>query len=241
MTLRPDEAFVLDRLVAHFGGPQVATGWEGEDPPDIYLTVTNSTVAVEITQLTPVVLKPDGTVENHLSQDLFGVRLLDDLDKEYRDKLGADALLVHLRTPVTRPRQFKKSIRRILDSLVSAGRLPETWQEFNVEGEEVGFIRVPPHSDDGKRITGFVENMDSNSNIDANAAVILGNRLEIKERICGGMAWTGKRWLALLNRYWLADEHTYDHAYRGMGFLHGFSKVLLISESGVVHELSRST
>lgn len=43
MSLRPDEVFVLDRLVSHFGGSSSASWHEGEDLPDAYLTVKERT------------------------------------------------------------------------------------------------------------------------------------------------------------------------------------------------------
>ena len=45
MSLRPDEPFVLNRLVVYVGGPKVAFGREGKDPPDAYLKIGRNTVA----------------------------------------------------------------------------------------------------------------------------------------------------------------------------------------------------
>ena len=49
MTLKPTEEFVKDRLIKHFGS-NIAKSQEGEDPPDIYLTINNKKIAVEVKQ-----------------------------------------------------------------------------------------------------------------------------------------------------------------------------------------------
>ena len=49
--VRPDEEFVGRALVAFFGGPSNAAMSEGDDPPDLYLSVSGTRVGVEVTRL----------------------------------------------------------------------------------------------------------------------------------------------------------------------------------------------
>ena len=71
--MRRDEKFVGDALVAFFGGPSCASVSDGEDPPDLYLTVGVSRVGVEVTQLSQFTFEPDGTLGNRTTQDSFGL------------------------------------------------------------------------------------------------------------------------------------------------------------------------
>ena len=82
--MRRDEKFVANALVEFFGGPLSVSAAEGEDPPDLYLTIGASRVAVEVTRLSQFTLEPDGTLGNRATQDSFGIRLIDDLN----DKIG---------------------------------------------------------------------------------------------------------------------------------------------------------
>lgn len=240
MGLRPDEIFVTNCLVNYFGGSDVVTVNDGDDPPDVYLTIGESAIAVEISQLTPVMILSDGSIENRTTPDISGISLLDKLDQEFREQLNSVSLLIHLKLPVPNYNEFKKGLRNTLISLISAS-IPDQWQEYDVAGNMVGVTRTETNLNSEKRIIGFVENIYSNPSIAMNAEAILLNRIETKELICSEISWTGERWLALLNRYWLADIDSYRRAYNSTKTNHNFSKILYISGSGSVHELYNET
>ena len=76
--MRRDEEFVGRALVDFLGGPSRASASEGEDPPDLYLSVGGSRVGVEVTQLSQFTIEPNGSLGNRTTQDYFGLRLIED-------------------------------------------------------------------------------------------------------------------------------------------------------------------
>ena len=46
--MRRDEAFVAQAVAKFLGGPSFATASDGDDPPDVYLTLRESRVGLEV-------------------------------------------------------------------------------------------------------------------------------------------------------------------------------------------------
>ncbi len=86
------------------------------------------------------------------------------------------------------------------------------------------------------KIWAVCQNRSSNPDILANTIQSLEERIATKQKKCANL--TGKPiWLALLNDYWLADNHTFDLALSNIQITHSFEKILLVSGGGHVHRL----
>ena len=232
--MRRDEAFVGDALVRFFGGPSSASVSDGPDPPDIYLTVGTSRVGVEVTQLSQFTFEHDGTLGNRVTQDFFGLRLLDELNAKIGPSLPDDvSLLVGLWVPVSNAARFRKGVTDWVKSIAS---VPEKGfaQERQIEGSTTS-ISVIPERPSGKKIVGFVVNKNSSADIGLNARLVLEDRIRRKSEICGPLP--KPVWLAVLNDYWLADADTYAVAARDMKLAHCFDRIFLVSDEGAVSEL----
>ena len=236
--MRRDEEFVGRALVAFFGGPLCASASEGDDPPDIYLTVDASRVGVEVTQLSQFSFEPDETLGNRRTQDFFGLRLLDDLNAKVGPSLPDDvSLLLGLWVPVSNAKRFRKGLTEWVTKVASA---PEKGfkQDREIEGSKTS-ISVIPERPSGKKIVGFVVNTNSSADIGLNARLVLVERIRTKSEICALLP--KPIWLAVLNDYWLADADTYAVAGRHIKLGHCFERIFLVSDKGAVNELAVGT
>lgn len=232
--MRRDEALVGRALVEFFGGPSCASASDGEDPPDLYLTVGASRVGVEVTQLSQFTFEPDGNLGNRATQDFFGLRLLDEINAKIGPSLPDDvSLLVGLWVPVSNAARFRKGLT---DWVREVGSAPATGleQEREIEGSKTS-VSVIPERPSGKKIVGFVVNTNSSADISLNARLVLEERIRRKSEICASLL--KPIWLAVLNDYWLADAETYAVAGRQLKLAHCFERIFLVSDEGAVSEL----
>ena len=218
-----------------FGGPSNASVSDGEDPPDLYLTVGGSCTGVEVTQLSQFTFEPDGTLGNRTTQDSFGIRLLNDLDAKVGPMLPEDiSLLIVLWVPVPNASRFKKSLTEWVTEIAAAPKQGFK-EEREVEGSRTS-ISVIGQRPSGKKIIGFVVNKNSSADIGLNARLVLQDRIRTKADTCARLP--KPVWLAVLNNYWLADADTYALAGRQLNLSHCFERIFLVSDQGVVNELA---
>ena len=235
--MRSDEAFVCEALVRLFGGPEIASPSDGEDPPDFYLTFNNRRIAVEVTQLTPIAIGFDGSIGNRLSQDLPGLRIIEYLETTVGTYIPEQfSLLVGIEAPIARPTRVREELHGLIEQLIPT-LTPET--EFEVvAAESKTTISVMPRGKARRKIIGYVANEHSSPNILMNAEFIIEDRIRSKLVTCSSIAETTPIWLAMLNNYWLADGDTYQLALRNTRIRHCFERMFAISELGAVTELS---
>lgn len=238
MALRPEEMFVLFRIINWLGGSDLAKSREGEDPPDAYITVGDVTSLLEITQLSEFIVNKDGSIESRLTQEMFGMRLSNELDKQFRDSIQEGiSLLINLKLPVARPSIFKNQLHQAVHELILDGNFPKKWKTLIVDGEKVGILATQRDPAGLKRIIGIIESKNASPIILPNAQAILDNRLNIKNEICANLPFKGPRWLALLNQYWLADVETYRLALRESKVIHQFERIFFVQDTGDVQVL----
>jgi len=196
--MRRDEAFVARSLVQFLGGSQVVTATDGADPPDILLTFVDFHVGVEVTRLSQFTFEPDESLGNRATQDFFGLRLLDELDKNIGPSLPRDiSLLVGLWVPMPNAARFRE---RSIDWVTKIATNPVANTEYEqvIEGARTS-ISVIDELPTGKKIAGFVVNKNSSSDIALNARLVLEDRIRIKNEICASLP--KPIWLAVLNDY----------------------------------------
>lgn len=232
--MRPDEAFVSRALVAFFDGPSSVSASDGEDPPDLYLTFSESRVGIEVTRLSQFTFEPGGTLGNRATQDSFGMRLLEDLNATVGLSLPTNiSLLVGVEMPVPNATKFKTKLATWVSQIAAAPVLGER-HETTIENLKAT-VSVVPERSMGKKIAGFVSNNNSSADILANARLILEDRIRTKSDLCTPLA--KPVWLALLNDYWLADADTYALAARQIATTHCFERIFLVLGNATVTEI----
>jgi hypothetical protein len=237
MTLKPDEIFVRDCMVRYLGSNTVSAQ-EGEDPPDIYLTINEEKIGVEITQLSPVSFDENGVMQNRNTEDSFGANLCNDLNVKLRNEIPKEIdIVLAIHVPVENPRKYKKELKKQLETIIEKGTSVGNKYSLKVLGHRVDITIIPNRSYSEKKIAGIIVNDNSIPHILSNAEAILADRIQDKVEKCKNIPHKGKKWLALLNDYYLADNDTYSQAIKNISVEHNFEKIYLILGDGSVNKL----
>jgi hypothetical protein len=227
--MRKDEEFVITAVASYCSG-----SWRtGEDPPDAYIDIGNSAIAVEISMLTQSVTTVDGT-RARLSDDQTAICLAGELDTELK-LLIPDGTTVGLRLcpPLVKFRKTKKQLAHRITALMRDSVADGTELKLTILDNDIE-LWVTRHGDPQyKKVSAIIYNRNSSPNILRNAAYALADRIGRKSLKCTPVK---KRplWLALLNDYWLADADTYSLAMTGISIAHPFEKILMVSGDGSV-------
>ena len=227
--LRPDEEFVISILAEYYCG----TWRPGENPPDAYLTADGTEVAVEITTLVQHVNDSQRGWIPINADFKFLLDVMDELDKELSGRIPEDrTVMLEIHPPVQNPPRFKRGIAQQITTLAnqySSAELPTI-----ICGNHIKISVLSGHRG-SKQIIGVGAHQNSNRNILENAREILFERVAEKAKGRGRIR--GPSWLALRNRYPIADVETYRQAWELDWPCHGFEKVLLVCDDGSVCEL----
>jgi hypothetical protein len=233
--MREDEEFVISAVAAFYSG-----SWRsGEDPPDAYVDIGNSTIGVEISMLTQHVTTDQGT-RARLSDDQTAIRLANELDNELR-LLIPDGTTVCLRLcpPIVKFRRTKAELAQRITALMRDAVPDGTELKLPILDNDIE-LWVTRHNDPQyKKVSAIVYNRHSSSNILRNAAYALEDRIKTKSQKCA-IVKHRPLWLALLNDYWLADADTYRLAMTRLSIAHPFEKMLMVSGNGSVSLLCDS-
>lgn len=235
--LKPDEIFVRDSLI-NFFGPDRASAEEGEDPPDIYLTINNKKVAVEITRLTSISFDQNGHPQNRSTQDNFGCDLCDEINSTLKEKVPQEIdIVLTLHVPVINPRKFKAILLDHLNRILDEGLHCGDEISVDVAGSSVEINMIPHRKHSKKKIVGIIMNNNSRPELQLNADIILANRIMDKVRKCEKILQQGETWLALLNEFWLADFDSYSNSLKNVPLKHDFKRIYIVSDAGIVNRL----
>ena len=237
MTLKPTEKFVKDCLIKHFGS-NIIKAQEGEDPPDIYLTINNKKIAVEITRLSPISFNQNGTAQNRNTQDCFAIKLVNELDSKLRDIIPSEMdITLTIYVPVTNPRKYKRDLFEYLKRKLESGVTVGEKEEVELLGSKVRISFVPRRNQSQTKIAGIIVNKNSNADVLKNAKVILEDRILDKVNKCKKIQFQGLKWLALFNDYWPANYNTYARALNNISTKHDFESIFIISDGGQFNQI----
>ena len=232
--MRNEEEFVARALVQYFGGPCVASAADGEDPPDLYLSFSTSRVAVEVTRLPQFTFEPDGTLDNRETQDSFGMRLIENLNKEIGPLLPADThFSIGLSVPVKNAAKFRRELAAFARRVAQKPKMG-SYEAMEIEGAEVS-IFVTPLRPNAEKIAGYVSNENASADIGMNCRLILNERILTKSAICEKLP--KPIWLAMLNDSRHINDKFYELEARLLGIKHCFQRLFLVSDKGDVTEL----
>jgi len=84
-----------------------------------------------------------------------------------------------------------------------------------------------------------ISNRYSSANIGKNTENMLRERIQTKNKKRNVKPDTDEYWLALFNDYWVADEESYQLAYRNLDIEHNFDKIIIINghrQANVLHK-----
>jgi hypothetical protein len=139
-----------------------------------------------------------------------------------------------LRTPFLNKRAVKPKLKETILNLVS--RHSAESLKTNIFDN---FITVTLSPYEGP---GYICGLVSQSALPAmifitNACCILEERIAAKAKQCGSLESSRPLWLALLNRYPLAEIETYHQAMEKIAIDHPFKKILFVSRDSSVNVL----
>lgn len=229
--LREDERFVIASIAHSLS----ATWHPGENPPDAYLRLDASTIAVEISTLTQHVTDDRGT-RPRLSDDTATANFVNALNDELSHLIpdGYTVGLV-LSSPILEYRKTKAQLAQTIRHYVADLQSLQTDRKLQINGNTIT-VSLTRHGDTQyKKVSAVFMNRSSSPNILTNAANILEDRSATKTRKCAHLL--GPIWLALLNDYWLTDADTYRLALSQLKLQHPFQRILLVNGDGSVHTL----
>lgn len=238
--MRTEEQFAVAALIAWLGGDVRCVA--GEDPPDCYLLLDGTRVAVEITQLAPLSFDESGATKNRTSEDMIPTRICDKMDCRIGAAIPSGlTLLLHVHGPLRAPRHFERGLESGLRALIDSGALcdghRETWE---LAGNEVEVVAITRESRTGKKIVGAILNHDAVVWLEAESIAGLRDRIVQKESIMARHQWADERWLVLLNAHPFLGPAEYCEAYGKVSASHGFARVILVHRDGSVYDLATS-
>ncbi len=236
MSLRDDEQFVITAVAREYSAP-----WcPGDDPPDAYICLGGNRIPVEISTLMQPVADKDGTrslIADDIATGAFG----DALDRE----LGPLIPDCHGITLVTHAPIYQRSktkwwlsryLRRRLETRPEAFPAAHCVQ-VNDNRFEIYFDHheeTPP-----KKVNIGWMHRTGAFDLGDDTRLALKNRIEDKAHKCRYILKSGPVWLALLNHdFWLADGDVFRYALSQLHLEHPFSKILLVSKSGLAETLA---
>ncbi len=240
MPLKPNEIFVRACLKAHFklNSDSIEVG---EDPPDIYLFLNGTTIAVEISTLSFVSFDKKGNLQNRNTHDSFGLRVCEEINAELSADISQElSIYLNLYMPVDNPAKFKKLLLKVLRNFLFSNPKFDIYQTIEINGSVVGVIVSKDYFLPGKRdnkILCFFNDKYSTANILENAKATLSERILNKNHKCSHLN-NNILWLALLNDYFLASPDTYRRAFNQLEIKHIFHKILLINSDGSVYNIA---
>jgi hypothetical protein len=223
--LREDEEFAITSLATAFS----ATWRPGENPPDAYLILGASAVAVEISTLTQYVTDGKGT-RPRLSDDLATAAFANVLDDELKNLIpnGYTIGLV-LSSPILSLRKTRAKLAQILRTHIADLASLETDRKIQINGNDITIYLNHHGEKNFRKVSAAFLNRSSNPNVLSNVTQILEDRITTKARKCDRLQEPAPIWLALLNDYWLTDADTYRYALSRLSLEHPFEKILLVN------------
>ena len=230
--MREDEQLVIDVLSHHLGGTYVV----GEDPPDAYITINQMKFAVEVTRLYEHVVGPDGESVSVVGHEVIGYKVLNAINNELTNKMPYDkyALLI-IPTPVL---NVRSTIRELKNKILNMIKTGNSEGETSVTGcdANISVHIYPDQRNSGAKFIGAFPNKHSleNANITEHSAEIIIERIIEKSGKITGKEDCDEYWLALDNRYWIANAESYRYAIRKSRVQHKFNRIYLISNQNSI-------
>jgi len=233
--MRPNERYVLRALIKEFGGQCI----EGEDPPDAYILNGNKRIAVEVSALVEQLQDENGKLYSRLNDDAPAKNLAEKIESDIGENIpyGTHIFLV-LKTPI---RQIRKTQALIGDEIIKMIKTGDLQKENKFLDNDISISVFTGWGDYTPKIGCAISTRYSSSNIYENTKRMLGERIETKNKKRNIKPDNTEYWLALFNHYWIADEESYQLAYRSLGVEHDFDKILIVNGYQQVYVLNKTS
>lgn len=234
--MREDEEFVKDKIVealsCEFDSIKVNIG---DEPPDYYLKCDELSIALEVTQCKPLIIRGNEYVEAETDISSI-VRLINRLDAQYGSLfIDNQYIIFRICFPIINYRKFKKGIEHYISNRIFDMLPLDVLTELEIGDEIIGCTKsIKLH---GKRIVSIIFPSYSTHEIDVdqhvysivNKAVNIKTEKFKKNRIkpVDGI------WLGLYNDYCLAEWDNYENAISCMD-ISSFSRVFVVHPNGEV-------
>ena len=208
----------------------------GEDPPDYYVNILGKKIPLEITRA-EVEYEDDAKLNSLNTSVESMLKLLNDIDSEYKHEDYEYGLSVHVLVPVNDYKRFKKNIRKAVQAFVSNIKEYEYHEYYAkyVDGEEIMVSKLPKNHI-SSFILGSVGTKDeiTTSLIQDQTDIIYLNVLKKKERKIRSL--NGEKWLGIYNSYILSGLHNIIESLNRYREYHSFTKLFIIYDSNKIYE-----
>ncbi|MDH4943527.1 hypothetical protein [Sulfurimonas sp. C5] len=255
MALKGSEKFVAKTLEEHFKkSSHSVCVEEGNDPPDIYLTIDDKKIAVEITDIDQNVLK------NAKSINYGYLNLIENLEKELGDSIDDDKkLFIVFYNNHVKVSKINKKFRKYLQDFIEKNELSiNDFIEDSIDNVnfKISVLDMPKKGKNkiaGTSTTHAGRSQKSRDISEVNNAIyendlsmqtldILENRIDDKNRKCENIV--ELKWLALYDNYYDKftnfenDEHLvhYQNIFESITDFKCFEKILVIFKNGDILE-----
>ena len=217
---------------------------KGDEPPDYYVYINNEKISLEVTAVTKKIF-------NNGVEDVDKItNAIDKILHRLNSNLSNDVdinktLLVSMYVPLINFTEFKNNIGNKISKFIHDNiNEINSEEEFKktidicsnklkikainkIEGTLVTSIKIPKYH-------------SANADIGYQVRHTLSDRIgdkENKTKFINGVEWKGEKWLAIFNRYFLADKETYQRAMDDIEVLHSFNRIFIVDEDSSVYEL----
>jgi len=235
--LRGNALFVIKTVSASIPGSK----WSpGENPPDAYLHIGNEKVAIEITQLVQRITDKQGAVKGRWNDDVPAIKLIKTLNEELKRKIPSGCeVYLKLSAPIESLRDVKQQVHHTILEMIENSPRKDITETKEMQGNKITIHLIHTDLPSEKKMNGLITNSNSrrNTNVFENAKYILEDRIIVKKDKCKSITFKGPIWLALINKYWIADAQIYKQAYKQLTIPHQFDNILLVEENGAVTSL----
>ncbi len=221
--MRPSEEYVLNTLITEFGGQYT----EGEDPPDGYITIGDKRIAVEVSMLVEQLQNENGESYSRMKDDAPAHNLASNIELDINAKIPHDMhVFLVIGAPIKQIRKTQAKVAETISHMIQNNifKLDQKFLDNDISiSIFTGWGSYTP------KIGYAISNRYSSANIGENTEMMLRERIQTKNKKRNVKPDIDEYWLALFNDYWVADEESYQIAYRNLDIEHNFDKIIIIN------------
>jgi hypothetical protein len=231
--LRRQERSAIEAVARHFS----ATWENGEQPPNAYIKIGKTKIAVDIAAIKQRRIKWDGLARPRLRFDKNALRVVRRLQTGLQQAVpDGKTVIFTVTAPIRLPAKTAATLEdKIRSSL--AHRSAGLELKDSIHGNQIR-VRLVKSFQGTSKVIGFVHNPDSDPEVLLGATDLLLECISsgVDKRLPAGFA--GDRWLVIVYEGEHFQVDTYRHVYSQISLPTDLKKILMVLASGMVESLS---
>ncbi|MDH3354349.1 MAG: hypothetical protein OEL79_03940 [Chromatiales bacterium] len=232
--MRPSEEYVLSTLVDQFGGRYI----EGEDPPDGYILNGDKRIAVEVSTLVENIQGENGKQYSRMNDDAPAQNLAKKIESDIENNIPEG---MHVFLTICAPiKKIKKTQTLVGNEIITMIQTGVFKLEREFFGNDISINIFTGWGDYTPKVGLAISNRYSSDNLGKNTKIMLSERIEIKNKKRNVQPNNSEYWLALFNDYWIANEESYQLAYKNLNIEHNFDKILIVNGNRQAYVLHKT-